>query len=238
MFKAIAEAYDTLGDPAKRAEFDRIGSFGAAGVGSASGARFSFAKADAMFHDIFASMHGMGFEEGFRLRREDAMPSGYARRPDASASFAEIFNTLESAFGHFADIESPPGSASSAGFSAAWGTRSHSGSGGHTSISSHTESCTVGGRTFTRTVTTRRHPDGRVETTTDESGARDLDPMLSRMDRLPLGEPADRRSRRLMPARLHAPSVAMAPYERARGSAARRARRPLGSPSGDGYGDF
>jgi len=77
-FKEIQAAYDILGDPEKRKQYDRGGLFGAAGAGGTGAGGFGGFDASGSFSDIFQNIFGGGGAAG------SGPAGGRPRGPQAS----------------------------------------------------------------------------------------------------------------------------------------------------------
>ncbi|MDR0630829.1 MAG: molecular chaperone DnaJ [Holosporales bacterium] len=87
-FKEINEAYNVLGDPQKKASYDRYGSEPFQG-GSGFSGDFDFSAGFSSFSDIFEEMFGAGFET--RNSRESQSQAGSDIRYDVSISLEEAY---------------------------------------------------------------------------------------------------------------------------------------------------
>ncbi len=94
-FKEAAEAYSVLGDPQKRAQYDR---FGHSGMGNSAGFDPSIFSE---FGDIFGDLFGFGDIFGSTSRRRSAAQRGSDLRYDLEISF------LDAAFGLKTKIKAP-----------------------------------------------------------------------------------------------------------------------------------
>ncbi|MBI4160907.1 MAG: molecular chaperone DnaJ [Acidobacteria bacterium] len=111
-FKAAAEAYSVLGDPEKRARYDR---FGAAGLGS-GGFRGFDADLFADFEDILGDFFGLGGLFGGRRRPRPAVRRGSDLRYDLEIDFEEAVLGAETQI-HVARLEACPDCRGSGGAS-------------------------------------------------------------------------------------------------------------------------
>ena len=92
-FKEAAEAYTVLGDPEKRARYDR---FGMAGVGGGVGAGGFDAEVFSDFGDILGNLFGTGFGDLFGGRRgRSGARRGADLRYDLEVDFMEAVHGLE-----------------------------------------------------------------------------------------------------------------------------------------------
>jgi DnaJ homolog subfamily B member 6 len=173
-FKSIAEAYDVLSNPEKRAAYDRYGKDGAASRGRASAGGFrgggvnSFADADEIFQrffggrDPFADFFGDEADSPFGSvlggRGVGGFSAGFGGRSSLHNDF--FGGGFGSGFG---------GGFGGAGFSS-FSSSSFGGMGGGCFSSSQSISTSVeNGVRVTRKTTTKTTADGQTTTTVEES---------------------------------------------------------------------
>lgn len=175
MFKLVAEAFDVLSDPEKRQVYDKYGRNGIKnGVRSNDvdfgGFQFDFSDAASIFEQFFGN--DPFFNHGKKQRR------GFGMGPLSGGIFTDFgdFDAFAAAapFGRdpFQDFEDSffGGNFGGGNFSStSFQTSSSSSSTGGISKSTRTTTRIVNGQRVTQTETTIRYPDGRVETTSNES---------------------------------------------------------------------
>jgi len=88
-FKEAAEAYSVLGDPQKRAQYDRFGHSGVGGAGGFDPTVFSG------FEDIIGDFFGLGDIFGTGNRRRSAVQRGSDLRYDLEISFMDAVQGLK-----------------------------------------------------------------------------------------------------------------------------------------------
>jgi len=169
-FKRIAEAYEVLSDPERRAAYDAYGA-GAGRVGSSARSAWGAPIQDPfdLFHAFF------GGQDPFQafFGGQDPLQSFFGR-PDPfqrafGASMAPVGGALAPMLGGSAmgSMMNSSMLAGGGGFqSTSFSSSSSMGMGSSRQVSSQT--VISNGRRVTRTTTTVRHPDGTTETTTDE----------------------------------------------------------------------
>ena len=169
-FKSIAEAYDVLSNPEKRAAYDRYGKDGAASRGRASAGGFrgggvnSFADADEIFQrffggrDPFADFFGDEADSPFGSVLGGRGVGGFSAGFGGRSSLHNDF--FGGGFG---------GGFGGAGFSS-FSSSSFGGMGGGCFSSSQSISTSVeNGERVTRKTTTKTTADGQTTTTVEES---------------------------------------------------------------------
>lgn len=189
-FKAVAEAYEVLSDPNQREEYDNGGQSysqnreGNSGphnfshghpFGSRRGHSFSNERAFDIFHNFFDAMDEMhdmhDFHRGFGSQRMGRSQS--ERRPQRNAFDPFGGFAAMGGFSDFGDMFGDPfrgmQGMRSTSMSSSFSSSSYSGGVGSSKSTSTSSFIDANGRRVTKTQTTIRHPDGRVETQTDES---------------------------------------------------------------------
>lgn len=154
MFKLIAEAYEVLSDTEKRQIYDRYGKEGLSGGGRgrAEDFHFDFNHAQSLFEQFFGNDPFFSNSFGRMSHQHPFFGGGFG-----SMGFDDDDDL-------FAGFGGGMGMTTSQGFSS-----SSFGGGGGMSTSTRTVTTIVNGQRVTKTEKTIRYPDGRVETTTEES---------------------------------------------------------------------
>mmetsp|Transcript_13661 Transcript_13661/g.43660 ORF Transcript_13661/g.43660 Transcript_13661/m.43660 type:complete len:253 (-) Transcript_13661:40-798(-) len=164
-FKRIAEAYEVLSDPKKRAEYDQFGRVGSGGGGAQFHDPFEvfrdFFGGRDPFAEMFERMHGGGARGAGRGRGGERGGGPFA------GFFSGGFGGFGDGFGGFESMDNMFGS-DFGGAHATFSSFSSSGGMGGTSRSVRTSTTIENGVKVTRTTTTIRHADGREETSTEE----------------------------------------------------------------------
>lgn len=157
MFKLVAEAYEVLSDSEKRETYDRYGKDGlrnGAGGSQSQGFHYDYSHAQNLFEQFFANdpFFNHSFGDAFGMGGGMPMPRGFG------GGFGFDADDFFSGFG---DMQGSSQSFSSSSFGGSGG--------GGMSTSTRSVTTIVNGQRVTKTEKTIRYPDGRVETTTEET---------------------------------------------------------------------
>ncbi len=171
MFKLVAEAYEVLGNEEKRAMYDR---YGRPGNDNSSASRGGADPFSAFFSGASAGRRGNFHVDPFEIFRqffgEDDDFAGFLpRRNGNDRPFRGRGSSNEDPFGFGSMGGGFESMMRGGGSSMTFSSMSSMGGGGGVSRSTSSQTVIQNGQRVTRTTTTIRHADGRVETTTDES---------------------------------------------------------------------
>jgi len=158
-FKEISQAYEVLGDPEKRRNYDRYG----ANVGTGMNTGFSFRPADEIFREFFADFGGDPFG-GFGFGGFNGFATGNRQQSPFSSSSFGSFGSFGSSFG------SSPFGNDDVFSSSSFSSMSSNSFGGPRAQSVSKSSTTIiqDGKKVTKVTTNSTDSNGKSETKVEE----------------------------------------------------------------------